>query len=237
VKFLNDAFLEWMYGIEDRRQGEVDDLYNALEIWKHAQELLRIEDSPLYRADCIINLKRAVNVRLKNLEKIYFIKGLPSDISSKKTLDKFEELGLIRPNILSELIDIRNLIEHEETEPPSKEKCFFYIDIIWYFLKSTDSLVDDIIESFVYLSEDGNNRIVINIELSSPWIISASGKMHKQYFSNSQKRNTMELEKEVSFNDDGYTDLDVSLKLNEYYLKRIATEYFGLCGFWHEDRA
>lgn len=237
MNYIKDDFLDWMYGVEYMTGGDFDDVYRASEIWKHAQKLLKTEDSPLYRSDCIGNLKRAINHRLKAIEKIYKIKSIPSEISSKKALDKFEELGLIRPNILKELVEVRNLIEHDDVAPPSQEKCWFYIDIVWYFLKSTDELVDSVLESFVYESGHDASRVYVKVLLEEPWKISISGYLHKSLFSDSGGSKFFALEAVADFDEKGFSKFNAKPVASEYYLKRFATEYFGLRRFWHDDRA
>ena len=40
--------------------------------------------------------------------------------------------------LLKRLIDVRNLIEHEDGPPPNKEVCAELSEFTWYFLRATD---------------------------------------------------------------------------------------------------
>jgi hypothetical protein len=43
--------------------------------------------------------------------------------------------------LLTKLLEIRNAIEHEDKKPPKRNECLELVDIVWYFLKSTDNMV------------------------------------------------------------------------------------------------
>ena len=39
------------------------------------------------------------------------------------------------------LTEIRNSLEHEDKEPPNAATCQIYLELTWYFLRSTDSML------------------------------------------------------------------------------------------------
>ncbi|CAM3055096.1 hypothetical protein [Vibrio mytili] len=235
MKYLTDEIHEWALGSSSRTNGDYDDIYRAYQLWKHAQELLVSSDHELYRSDCIANLKRAINHRLQAIERIYKISKLPLEISSKKVLDRYEYLGLIRPMVLNELIKVRNVIEHQDQTPPEKEKCVYYIDIVWYFLKSTDSLVDNIVESVEYI-DDEDNVVTIDVSPGDNWVFTACLKIEASLLSAEHKAQYIELSEIVSPNETGRVIARVELKPNTKQLLTLVNEYFGSASFWHEDR-
>lgn len=109
------------------------------EIINHAYDLLKYNSS-LYNEDIISNLRKAVNLRTKDIDlNIGFNK-----ISHWKTLniskqwDRLECLGVVKSLLISKLIKIRNGVEYDGKKAPSVEECNELIDIVWYFYRSTD---------------------------------------------------------------------------------------------------
>ncbi|WP_436323333.1 hypothetical protein ACSEYT_06935 [Vibrio cidicii] len=235
MKYLTDEIHEWALGASSRTNGDYDDIYRAYQLWKHAQELLISSAHELYRSDCIANLKRAINHRLQAIERIYKISKLPLEISSKRVLDRYEYLGLIRPMVLNELIKVRNVIEHQDQTPPDKEKCIYYIDIVWYFLKSTDSLVDNIVKSVEYL-DDEDNVVTIDVNPGDNWVFRAHLRVEASLLNAEHKAQYLELSKTVSPDETGYVRATVELKPNTKQLLTLVNEYFASANFWHEDR-
>jgi hypothetical protein len=43
--------------------------------------------------------------------------------------------------MLKRLIDIRNIVEHQDSSPPDIDECLMFADMVWYFLRSTDPIV------------------------------------------------------------------------------------------------
>jgi hypothetical protein len=128
--FLSPAVFQWPYDAQDRVfPPEVDYVHRAHEVWRHAQGRLAGTPGPLDRVDCIGALKRAIDIRLKAIRATYNFDALPSPRAKKQTLEKLQDYGIVRPAILKELIDVRNSLEHEHTEPPQTERCKFYVDI------------------------------------------------------------------------------------------------------------
>ncbi len=116
-------------------------LKRAYEIWERASTLVAHAKNDFDLSDVVLTLKRSVNQRLKTIESSYHLKGKVFDGKPKHYLDLLACLGIIRPLLFHKLLKIRNAIEHEDTKPPSRKQCFELVDIVWYFLKSTDSLV------------------------------------------------------------------------------------------------
>ncbi|WP_173200229.1 hypothetical protein [Geobacter sp. SVR] len=49
---------------------------------------------------------------------------------------------------------IRNELEHEDKAPPTRERILEFAELTWYFLKSTDNLVNYIVEEFNIVPTD-----------------------------------------------------------------------------------
>ena len=106
----------------------------------HAEHLLEQSSSELFRVDAITILKRAVDHRLRLLDEIYEFRRIPIGNKPSGNLELLNYLGIVRPKMVQKLIEIRNSIEHEDTDPPGEEVCFDFLEFTWYFLRSTDLL-------------------------------------------------------------------------------------------------
>jgi hypothetical protein len=133
----NKIFNEWRFycltgGIfpsSDRK------IKRAYEIWERANSLIVNARNKFDLCDGVLNLKRSLDHRLQLFESLYFLRRV------RKTghyLDVLAYFGIIRPLLFHELLTIRNKIEHEDKNPPKASECERLIDIVWYFLKSTD---------------------------------------------------------------------------------------------------
>ena len=110
-------------------------------IWKHANELIEFSRNQFDLEDGIIDLKRALNHRLKIIEEIYGLKKNIQEYKKLPYLEILERLEIIRPILFRDLFQVRNAIEHNDSRPPEKERCIEFSDIVWLFLKVTDTIV------------------------------------------------------------------------------------------------
>ena len=140
-------FQEW----ERLERSTVDRGY---ELWEHALSRLTSDNTSLDRVDAVTGLKRAATQRIRALKEIYGLKELPLQSRPSKDLDLLRYLGIIRPLILRQLIEIRNSLEHEDIQPPSQDECLMFSDVVWYFLKSTDMLAARRVASVDYVPEE-----------------------------------------------------------------------------------
>lgn len=63
-------------------------------------------------------------------------------------------MGIVRPQMLQKLIAIRNAVEHEDADPPALEACEVFLEFVWYFLKSTDRMVQ-VVPDEIFFEERG----------------------------------------------------------------------------------
>ncbi len=162
--WLDKSFLDWdssvqvnplrylVDNLEERNNKTIHLPYNYL---AHASKKINRNNDSFDRADIISNLKRAVDHRITELNKIYKLKKLAKmgfldpKLGSR---DSLVALGLMRKTLANNLFDLRNIIEHQYGEGPLKERCEEFIDFSWYFLRSTDIFMKEILEVFKFSS-------------------------------------------------------------------------------------
>jgi len=241
--YVNNEILTWYCDEEGGSGFPAEYNYRGHEIWRHARDRLDAGCSDLDRIDCIGALKRAVNHRIKSIVQAYHFDLLPSVHGQKKTLEKLQEYGLVRPSIITALFEVRNSIEHADTDPPNLQQCVNYVDLVWYFLKSTDELVNMYKDGPVYtLHDDDFNEkawLALRPNLEDGWMFTVRGnlpanltrtrKISSQYLeiSNAEIKRRKGKEAGVSFSGELHAKGDL--------LKLLAREHFSLSGFWHDD--
>jgi len=65
-----------------------------------------------------------------------------------------ELFGIIRPRMFAQLKEVRSLIEHHDRTPPAQERCAELAEFVWYFLRSTDNLVQLVPMNILFRDED-----------------------------------------------------------------------------------
>jgi hypothetical protein len=93
------------------------------------------------RADCISNLRKCLTHRLQLLEKVYGLRRIAERGKRRPYLQILAEFSLVRPVLLERLLKVRNAIEYRDVQPPSTGRCREFVDLLWYFLRSTDSIL------------------------------------------------------------------------------------------------
>lgn len=136
--WLSEEVLNWESVIFQTSRTESQSFFRAYEFLQHAESLIASNANDLQLADGISNLKRALNQRLKYIDELYSVSAaFPRNFSF---LEALQELGLARPFVIKQLLEIRNDIEHNDATPPTRPRCLELLDITWYLLKSTDSI-------------------------------------------------------------------------------------------------
>lgn len=145
--WIDPQWLSWLSVNETGHDIRNDTASSRLyEIHQHACDRLAGEPNDFGRGEAIIALRRIVDRRVQALKKIYQLRELPTGVKPKHDLELLESFGIIRPFMLKRLIDIRNLVEHEDARPPSTEECLMFADLVWYFLRSTDAMAKSTME-------------------------------------------------------------------------------------------
>ena len=174
--FVSNDILKWKasdFSFYDDESMEWHKCYSYLE---HSEKLLSISDSNHFNADVISNLKKAIDHRIKHLAKLYKLKALGRIFGLSKTYELLAELKVIRPVMLGKLLDVRNSLEHQFSEAPPVERCAEYLEFVWYFLKSTDSLAKEV-RTDISLSHPEIEHLWLTFDISfdSEWSVIVSG--------------------------------------------------------------
>jgi hypothetical protein len=169
-------------------------------MWNHAEKVVKNASTEFDLIDAICSLKRAINHRLYTLKEIYLIekisfKEFPTD--KKKIRERLCILGIIKPLMLKKIIDIRNAIEHQDSKPPTKEICEEFIETVWYFLRSTDTYLRNVIETFSLIPNDSEFWYCHYIEEKTGpknnWQVSLNGWVPNRVISYEQKKDFIKL--------------------------------------------
>lgn len=238
--YLSEEFLSWPCTSYEGSAPDVDPelLTSCHDWWRQAKNKLKNDPSKYDRFECIMSLKRAVDSRLKTIDKVYSFNKLPNLQAKKKVLEKHQDYGLIRTTLLIDLLDVRNLLEHQDTTPPDVDKCHYYVDIVWYFLKSLDSLLKIKFDNIIY--EDDESYSELPISLDANWDVSFRGKVNRHLVSDTDKQNFIEIidmKIKDNKNDSEMIDISGAFKMTEDLKTKFAREYFGALGYWYEDHA
>ncbi|SCE83321.1 hypothetical protein GA0074695_1470 [Micromonospora viridifaciens] len=146
-------FLDWGYDSSSSNPLDAAVLERAYSIWNHASGKLDTPCTEFDRVDVVTTLKRAVTQRVSALKRSYGFHLIPLADKPKRDLDMLYRLGLIRPIMLRNLIEIRNTLEHEDAAPPDDDACVALSEFVWYFLKSTDPLLKSRLSEITYVGD------------------------------------------------------------------------------------
>ncbi len=141
--WINPKIMSWFAHDDGGSIFEPTRRQRAYEILKRAEFFLDCDTVPTEhdRADCLSNLRRCINHRLEFLEEEYSLK---SNLIRGRNTHYFELLrrvGAVRPTMLNGLLAIRNDVEYRDLAPPEVKRCRELVDVVWYFLRSTDHLL------------------------------------------------------------------------------------------------
>jgi hypothetical protein len=150
LRWISNEIFDWEAYRSSSTIKSRSSVQRAYEYWQHSASLLDRSPSQFSLADAVANLKRALNHRLKVIESIYRFRSFNLPGRSNNYLDILETLGLVRPALIKYLLDVRNAIEHQDVRPPSLRRCAELLDMTWYFLRSTDSVVREAVSSLEY---------------------------------------------------------------------------------------
>ncbi len=176
--WISPAIFDWEPMVTGWSVAEADGWRRPYEHWNHAEGLLSKATTEFVRIDIVTTLKRAFDRRLQHLEAMYSFKALPLTGQPRRRLERLAFIGLLRPLLIDKLVDIRNRIEHEDRGTPSTEYCAELLDVVWYFLRSTDSLVRQRtidIEFDPTHRPGGPYRFSLSVDYSSQWSVKLKG--------------------------------------------------------------
>ena len=238
--YLKPEFLDWPVDEADLDDLESKKRFRAYEIWRHARDRLSEGESDLYRIDCISALKRAVNHRIKTIFNEHSFEEVPTQLGKKRVLERLQEYGIIRPALIQQLFEIRNAIDHEDADAPTVETCKNHIDVTWYFLKSTDPLVDKVHTAIEYWNPEGDETVTVSINPENIWreysLSTVTDKAHTRTrkpkkgdwlcISNSTTKSVK----------DGKVHISGTFSVEGEAIYRIVADYFATFGYWSDGR-
>jgi hypothetical protein len=165
--WLSPEFLEWNMGGLDPKAVSLRDenVKKSYEIWRHAQQRLKDVDERsgaeenLDLGDVVKSLREVIDNRQKLLETTFNLTDHIFPEIEKLNIPlykKLEYFGIIKSTILKPLIEIRNQVVHEQKYPlaEDKKRISELVDITWYFLRSTDSLLGRIFSGLIFYPPD-----------------------------------------------------------------------------------
>jgi hypothetical protein len=170
------ADLDSWWSTLDSVQGTGEDHKHAHKLWEHAEQLVAGRPSTLALSDAVLVLNRAVRLRLDSLERVHFFSKAPGLRPGSRGLERLTHFKLVRPLVLRRLMGIRNSIEHQDAAAPSVEEIEALVDTVWYFLRSTDSLVALRSPTVTLHPEEHEDyALTITLETSPQWVLRVRG--------------------------------------------------------------
>lgn len=236
--WLSPEILDWETIRESSQVEDTADVRRPYQMLNHAEQILFNATSDLNLVDVITNLKRAVDHRVRSLVNKYEFKKIPGIEKKKPTLELMGILGIVRPAMLIKLIDVRNAVEHKDFQPPSKEICQEFCELVWYFLRSTDNLTAFVTRNFTYESPN-NYTISVSTGPFYSWKVDIYGWLPKELISFELKNDWLSLtEFEINLFSEPLcgkrlsTDVSFQGKIygSPFLLNRVYQSYFSLLG-------
>ena len=186
-----EAFLDTKYPIPN------DNTTRLYETHQHACGRLAGDPNKDERIDAMTAFRRIVARRVKALIDTYQLRQLATGAKPKYDLELLEYFGIIRPFMLRRLIEIRNILEHEESDPPPVDECLMFADLVWYFLRSTDGLTkvqsDMVIFRPPHRTTSNNSQLKLSFQESFAEL-DVSALFHPSFISYEYKENWIKIE-------------------------------------------
>lgn len=179
---------------EGEHWDEVEEDYKR---WNHLRDNLTSKASIYEMEDFIVGAKRLINHRTKKLFLLYGLKQNLIQNAKKGDFYILQELDIARPYLLNKLREIRNEIEHKFSLSVNLEACQDYLDICWYYLRSTDYFFTHPASQLVKLSssrETSKSEIYyIRFDYKTK-SLSFSGLIHREDITDNSDQNSAEID-------------------------------------------
>jgi hypothetical protein len=173
---------------------EVEEAYKR---WNHLKDKLTSKSSIYEMEDFLVGAKRLINYRTKELFSLYGLKENLSQSAKKGDFYILQELDIARPYLINKLRKIRNEIEHEFTLSVNVEACQDYLDICWYYLRSTDYFFTHPASQLVRLSSsrDISKSEIFHIRFDyKTKMLSFTGLIHRDDITEKSAPNSTEID-------------------------------------------
>ena len=136
--WISPAVLHWNVTVQGWKHLPAEIWKRPYILWNHADRYIKAADTELMLVDGITTLRRVINLRVRHIFRNYELRTLKMRNRGGGTLELLEQLELIKPSVLKRLLEVRNVIEHEDRPPPDKTACAELSEFTWYFLRATD---------------------------------------------------------------------------------------------------
>lgn len=190
--WLTSDIFNWVASVGTANVSRGREWFRAYQIWEHADLTLQQTCNEFNLINVITTLKRAVDQRLRLLDKLYKFKRIPIREKPSDLLKILNYMDIVRPIMVEKLIDIRNAVEHHDASPPDCETCKVFSEFVWYFLRSTDNLVREIVQTFnLYPAESELNlySVECGMGIEQGWNPTIGGWVPSQLISDESKDN------------------------------------------------
>lgn len=181
--FISNVVLSWDPVVESLSYTD-EDWEHPYSFFRHSEKLLSYAPEKHFLIDAVSNLKRAVDHRIKHISTTYKLKKTTCYALKTNIWDTLAELELIKPVMLSKLIEIRNAVEHQFSDPPAQARCIELSEFVWYFLRSTDSISKQVSDGpYLQESYDSPYSIYYNGNPANEWTSTITAHLPKELIS------------------------------------------------------
>lgn len=205
------------------KSSKIDGLDGAYRIWEEANNTIESSKGNEEKLNQgFLSLKRAFNVASSELRKNLGIDKIKYNSKKRKDfLSDLEYFEITKTLTINKYLKIRNLIEHENYSPPSKEECLYLSEYIWSYIRNTVNILDYFVDEVLFYDDDNSKdkicfeyivenikkeyipRLIVTV-FSNPKYISLNSKKNSIKISNIELLNKERLEKLENFKDKIY---------------------------------
>jgi len=202
--WISPEILNWKANGESFSAWDNDNIDKTYEMWAHAKDLLENYKGNKYQlVDAMVALKRTVDFRVRTLNESYSFKKIPIKDKPPGILELLAYFDVIRPLMLNSLTTIRNDLEHQYSNPPEIERCLEFLDFVWYFLRSTDYLVNNVLDRFILIPRtepflDYDYWLKIETNPEKEWCFRFGGRVEPQMLSKEDKGEWIKVDLEAT---------------------------------------
>jgi hypothetical protein len=203
-------------------------------IISHVEQRLSDESSDLDRVEYIYNINRAIEFRIARLRSVFALDELRVG-KQERYIEILARLGLVRPLVLNEIRKLRNAVTHrEDAAAPSLDTVKLYLDVAWYFLRSTDWVfsyieVDYSFERYDESSKTSRYHGVLKMSPHANWRIELHSSIPTAMLSlkHAQDHFTLRTAKSIPALKDTLTDRTRTVELSGVLWDDAVKNYFG----------
>jgi len=168
--WISPVVFDWEPMVESSTDFTSSRWKRSYELWSHAEQILNKSTTEFERANLIMNLRKAVDRRVRLLDERYSFRAIPVKDKPSDKLVLLEFVGVVRPRMLQKLIAIRNVVEHDDAKPPDPENCEVFLEFTWYFLRSTDMIMQRVVDRITFTDNENGCWVELGINPPDRWL-------------------------------------------------------------------